>query len=752
MAKAPDAGLRTAVFFAMKEIEAHPSVASVGDPTFGPAMASVVVTIDVGLGNRLRAQAGSQNGVGALEDVRFDFSSAYPAKPPEFSLRSGFSRDHPHIQPWLVGDRVVPCVVDGDVGEFIAANGLYGLVGQIRLWLDNAAHKTLMNPGQGWEPTRRDGYPDFLIANPDKLRGIVDRKGGWKCFRVNYGFAVAEDFTPFFFGELGEPTNINSDIREGRGRKDSRLGQGETIAIVTWGDKNAICGEYLPDDFRTVEKLVGRMDAYGTRRQVETPLGLLRQRAQQQPGNAVFPLIVVNLVRRPYQLIGTSSDIEICGYVVPLRTGTGALVNMNDEVRPLALRHAMEPALLRELSGDPVLPPWVLLGCGSLGSKVAMHATRGGNAPKIVADKAMLGPHNVARHALYPLGSALQMGWLGGKADALASALEGMGSSVRALGDDHVELAQQVLAIKGKSRPKWIVNATASMVVRESLSQPEMDGLPRMVGMGLYDAGQLGYVAIEGESRNPNAVELEASLYQTAAATPALAKHLFQPAGGAERVRVGQGCGSLTIRMSDATLSVMSAPMTEIFAGLGDVERGGLHLLRRDGIGLAHDHIVIPPFRRISVEGMEGWRMSVADDVFRRITKEAAEHPTTETGGVLLGWSSMIARQIVITDLLPAPNDSARSRTKFELGVDGVAAQLAEIHERSAGQVRCVGTWHSHLGSAAPSMTDRISAAIVSAGYMHPMAFLIIGSDGLRAVSMPARLVEAADSGTRKSA
>lgn len=740
---------QTAVFFAMKEIAAHPSVVSVSEPVFSESSASINVVIDIGLGNRFRRQGGDINGVHPREEVRFDFPPTFPAQAPAFSLRPDFSRNHPHIQPWLTDGRVVPCVVDGGAAEFIATRGLYGLIDQTRLWLENAALGTLMDSEQGWEPTRRDGYSDIIIADAGKLRALITRDGGWKYFKVSYGFKTADDFTPFFFGELGEETNLKADVRESRARADSTYGRGEGLAIVVWpgkypSGKPIITTEYLPDDFRTVGELRTRLDRYGTSQHLVAPLKLLNDRAATQGTKGdVFPLVIINLVRRPYRLIGSDSNIEICPYVVPLRSPEGALANPDDEIRPMAQRDAMTPDVLRRSSGDPPLPSWALLGCGSLGSKVALHLARSGNAPALVADRSMLYPHNAARHALYPSGTALQLGWIGSKADALATALEGFGKSVQALSDDHVALAAQLIDAKEKAKPEWLLNTTASMVVQGSLAQVAMADLPRVVEMSLYDGGRLGYVGVEGADHNPNTVELEAAFYQEASSHSAVARHLFTPVDGAAPIVVGQGCGSLTIRMSDAALSTMAAPMAELFTGLRSKDPGSVHILRRDGAGLAHTRIEIPRFERVALEGMDGWRLSVSADVQRRIMEEAAEHPKTETGGILVGWSSMIAQQIIVTDIISAPADSKRSRAKFDLGVDGVGAKLAEVHARSGELLRCVGTWHSHLGSAAPSITDKASAALVGAGYVQPMAFLILGTDGWRGISFAARLVEA---------
>ncbi|HCW50213.1 MAG TPA: hypothetical protein DGP25_09670 [Brevundimonas sp.] len=739
---------RAAIFFAMKEIAAHPSVASVSDPVFSDSGTSINVVIDIGLGNRFRKQGGDINGVYPREEVRFDFPTDFPTQAPSFSLRQDFSRNHPHIQPWLVDGRVVPCVVDGGAAEFIATRGLFDLIDQLRLWLENAALGRLMDPEQGWEPTRRDGYSDIIIADASKLRALVTRDGGWKLFKLAYGFRTADDFTPFFFGEIGEETNVKTKVGQSCVRDDSAYGRGEGLAIVVWPGKQPnggpiVTDAYLPDDFRTVGELCERLDRFGTSQHLTAPLKLLNDRAASQGTQGdVFPLVVINLVRRPYRLIGSDSDIEICPYVLPLRCPQGAMSDPGDEVRPMAQRDALTPAVLRRSSGDPPLPAWALLGCGSLGSKLALHLTRSGNSPTIVADRSMLHPHNAARHALYPSGGALQMDWIGSKADALATALKGLGAPVEALGDDHAALVTRLIETKEKAKPAWLLNTTASMIVQGSLAQDGMTGLPRVVEMGLYDGGRLGYVGVEGADHNPNAVELEAVFYQEAASNPAIARHLFTPVDGAASIVVGQGCSSLTIRMSDAALDAMAAPMAEIFTGLQIEEPGSIHVLRREGIGLAHASIEVPKLERVALEGMDGWRLSLTTDVQRRIMEEAAEHPKTETGGVLIGWSSAIARQIIVTDLIPAPADSKRSRTKFELGVDGVSEKLAEIHARSGELLRCVGTWHSHLGSAAPSLTDKTSAALVGAGYVQPMAFLILGTDGWRGVSFAARLID----------
>ena len=81
-------------------------------------------------------------------------------------------------------------------------------------------------------------------------------------------------------------------------------------------------------------------------------------------------------------------------------------------VRPAGHRHAIAAPLLRSMSAGGATeetPPWIQLGAGSLGSKIARHLARAGRAPGAVIDRARLSPHNAARHALVPSPGSMQM-------------------------------------------------------------------------------------------------------------------------------------------------------------------------------------------------------------------------------------------------------------------------------------------------------------------------------------------------------
>lgn len=748
MAKPGSSAFRNAVVFAARAIASHPAAKLLGEPAFHDGGATLTVEIDLRYGATWRARGASPTGVLPREEVRFEFPADFPGRAPTFSLRPDFSRNHPHVQPWLTDDgRVVPCVLNGSIGEFIAARGFHDLVAQILDWLEGAAEGRLMNLKQGWEPARRDTYQDVLIATDTRLTSLVNRQGGFGLFAAEYVCKWTQEFTSFYWGALRDPVNVKAPLSEKRFAIDAEYGRGEGLALVVWpgrtpGGKLITCDHYVPDDVATVGDLLERARLYGVDNELRNGLAILRsQAAGRKP--MTFPLVITLLVRRPARVIGTMSDIEICSYVTPNVLPIGPMTDLAAPARPVSHRDAIEPGLLRRMSGDAEWPKWVMLGCGSLGSKVAAHAGRSGNAPDIVADKGSLSPHNTARNALFPGSEGLAIGWLSPKAKALAETLKAFRKPVMPMVVDHVELARHLLGIRGKTaKPKFLVNTTASLVVRESLSADEFDGLPRGVEMSLFDGAGIGYVGVEGTGRNPNASELVASLYHHASSKIALRQRLLDGEHLA-RVATGQGCGSLTMVVSDARLSAMAAVMTEALP-LDDGTTAGFHLFERDGLGTKHEAVTVAPFRRVPIEGLDGWSVSVSEPVYQRIMEEKGRWPRAETGGVLIGWSSPLARRMVIVDQIDAPQDSRRTAAEFLLGVTGLPEAFATLAENSAGLLRCIGTWHSHLGSATPSPTDKNSARVAGAFDAQPLVFLISGVDGLRAVSAAPEAVDAA--------
>lgn len=720
---------QTAVHLAIHELAAHPLVRELREPVFTPESAYVTFKIDVPMGSRWRARGESPNGVRALEDVRLDFDNDFPCSAPEPSLRPDFNRAHPHIQPRLGAElRVLPCSIDGDADEFVASRGVYALVDRVATWLADAAAGALINLAQGWEPVRRDRHEDEVVLDHDAVAGCVTPSGGYRFFHLNYVCRrlPGGEFESFF-GEVGHQGNAQIDFTESKARAKDGWAIGSGFAIAVWagrapsGSGPLVCATYQPEDVESLDGLRRRAADLGMAEQLGAALRLAGARHTNL--NQAAPLPVVLLVRRPAKVIGTHSAIEVIPYIVRLGVGSNA------KVTPTRISERISRSLLSRLAGAASSVPWALLGCGSLGSKIALHRGRAGDGPALCGDKGILKPHNAARHALIPADTPLQMGWYGSKAERLAEALAALDQPSQAIVGGHRDLIEAVR--NDKVRARWLVNTTASTVVREDLCRT--GDLPHVVEAALFDQGRLGFVGVEGPGRNPNAAEVFSELLELGRRDRRVGDRLYLDEGHLGQVGIGQGCSSTTMVVNDADLSLMAAAMTPLVTS--PPEAGTVQYLLREAGGLLHAAVDVAPYRRVAIEGLSGWELSVSARAYGQIVEEAGRHPKTETGGVLVGWSSAIARTIFVTSVMDAPPDSIRKAQEFVLGVEGLTDARNALGVETRGALRVVGTWHSHLGTSKPSGTDRLSAAIVALGETRPMAFLIHGTDGLRALS-----------------
>lgn len=732
---------RIAIQLALQEIAAHPDVVRIVGAEINEFRAWVEFDIDLGFGDRWKVDGASPTGVFPVECVRFDFLPKYPCQAPLPSLRPDFDRRHAHFQPGRNSDgRPIPCIVFGDLDEFVAARGLFGMVDQLRLWLERAACDAL-SQGPTWEPMRRDSVRDWVNCDPDEIRTFGRGKARYDFMTTVYRRIVRDrksGVTEAYHGRLGRRVIIESGVRQFLGRHPTDDGVEFGLALILHaaaevGGREVIHDEFRPDDVTNLESFLAQAARFGVEKQFRRAMTALTDAADENL-SGLAPLPVIILVKRPKPMPDSECPVELVSYFLQIYMPQAEA--MAEEIRPLGCLEAARPTLLRRLAGVSTAEPWALLGAGSLGSKIALHGARGGNAPLLCADDASLRPHNAARHGLYPPpDDGPFAGWMDAKAPALAKAIAGLGGVTRSVVGDHEKLVE-VMSESNAPSIAWILNTTGSTVAREWLAAVQIPKTPRVIEAGLFDRGDLGFVAIEGRTRNPDTAEMMGALYTTAWRAIDLRRRVFADEHQRTFVPIGQGCGSATMVMSDAHLSAMAAPMAEIIARGEDRSEGGqLHLLSRTGHGLTHVLEPVEPHVRVELEGLTGWTVSLAADVVAAIDAEIAKHPGVETGGVLIGWTSPISRRMYVLATLPAPPDSRRSAARFELGVEGLSATLAEISIQTAGSLACLGTWHSHLGSAAPSDIDWASAATIGLEETRPMTLLIRGCRDIRAIS-----------------
>jgi len=284
-----------------------------------------------------------------------------------------------------------------------------------------------------------------------------------------------------------------------------------------------------------------------------------------------------------------------------------------------------------------------------------------------------------------------------------------------------------------------IVNTTASLRARAALCTQAFRH--RVIEALLYANGSLGVIATEGANRNPDVGDIFTELYALASGDDKIRQQLYPEGGDIElqRIVVGEGCGSATMQVSDGRISMYAAGMSEYLLSRqqdGLPTEGELLIgrLSGTGIGISWEHVPVAPVCIVRTENETGWTIRLSARAHEKIEREVAHWTSVETGGVLLGRQDEVTRSFYVIDVLAAPEDSQRSRHKFELGVKDLRRTLDNYVRTTNATLYCLGTWHSHLAPSGPSALDNQSAQAMGLARLAPSILLIHTPDGYRAV------------------
>lgn len=722
---------------ALNQMAAHPAVRSLRVMATEP-VATVELLIDAGLPSRWKAEGASPNGVRAEEPVTVRFGAGFPAAAPRFYLRSDFDRSHPHIQPRSAIGLPEPCISAVSPDELLRARGIHGLLDQLALWLERAARVELIAPTQGWEPTRRDHIDDIVVVDTGWLPTLPKRDAETRIFEAIFSTFQKEAGTAYGIVALTRTTPLRPTFVHDLAAQPRR-----TICLTAWSGKLPsgqpfVAAKYEPETVTDIASLQARAHRLGCGPQIASSLQMLQSRLGADRFRIPIPVAIIMMARRPCPVIGQNSIWELLPYIIEVSGGDDLGPASTKPVRLAMHRDAISPALLRRASGDtgPETPkPWTLLGCGSVGSHIALTLARAGRAPAHVVDKAWMAPHNFARHALLPISPHEGMVLLP-KSFLLSEAIAALGQSARAH-DVNLLTARQQLPRSAVS-PRdvaLLVNATGSLAVRDALAADGADTRTRAAETCLFANGRVAYLGLEGPECNPSIADLAANVYRLFSEHAPVA-HLVADEGPVE-LSIGQGCASLTMPMSDARLSAMAAPMAERIAawhanGLpatsGQILIGALD---DDGMSVRWQQHEVQPWTVLRSRTRD-ITVRVAPDAGRKISEAVTARPGVETGGVLIGRWSDVTSTFHVVDVLMAPADSIFSRDLFVLGTNGLTEAITDIVSRSRGALYPLGTWHNHLVDSGPSHIDRRAAQMLAREQHIPVLLLIHTPGGYR--------------------
>lgn len=706
----------TALDDAIDQLRRHRGISRVGDPEIAEGADGgwiVEIDIPVELPSRARAAGISATGVKACETCTLAFNR-WPLRAPRPYLRADFPRDLPHINPHRAGSLVPPCVFEGSLDELLHRLGLDAVIDQIIDWLGKAASGTLIDLSQGWEPTRRDSCPSTVEFSAERLIAATPADGTVMTTTASY-ITVGDGVYCRVPPELAHQPNVTF-TQVMRGTPERQFGSGVFPAFIARSaaidGQFPVIGKYQPDTVVDLPSLFDLAAALGVdRKALETALSdyyrasVIGLQNYKDWKKGLLAMVVL-VVKRPARLVSSDGrDVEVLPYVVRYNIDPTAAFNFTSEVHAAFHSHTVSPELLARTSGLPqsvTQAKAVLIGCGSLGSKIGMHLARAGMGLQTFVDNEVMSPHNLARHAL--LGDESML--VPCKAEQMKVALGRLSHlDAKAHDLDAVELFRNdaKFAEVVPADAELIIETTASLQVLIAASvSPALTASPvRLARAALFGQGRCTVLILEAEGRKARVDDITAYLFELCRWLPALRAGMAGTSSDTRRIFIGDNCRSLTTPMADALISRSASMVTmqvQTWISEGKPPSGQLCVGVGDpsNIGSSWDVLEAGETTVLDVPDDGGWQIRVLPNVVHAIDEDSRHWGRLETGGALLGRVSYEARTITIAGIVAAPPDSVRSEATFVLGTEGLAQTLTDAHAASVGYLMFVGTWHSH--------------------------------------------------------
>lgn len=668
------------ITFARKFAEEHKSVAKIYDNYINDKnLICFDIDVKVNLPSIHKAKSQTDKGVKSIEKVTLEFPQEFPYKAPKVYLRDDFNRNFPHINP--IVERFNPCIFEGSVDELLQQQSwMDGILDQLIDWLETSASNSLINPEQGWEPMRVDDNNGVIVYDREFF---IDKHVVKKQFTSNIFYNQTDNF-------------LIARVTE----KEEKIDKFDNTIMLCFYS-GVISDEYIPYSIKNFTDL----ENFAKRNNIDNFKGSVNKNFIKLKKENIRLLFVSFFIKRPHSVIGSNSDIEILNFTLELKE-----YRKTNEVYPKAKVSILsglnfsDTNLLQQFSGANKVTKGnqmiMQIGCGSLGSKIALHLARNGNDNFKLIDEKYFVPNNNARHALFSSSS------LNSKVELLQKAMQEIGlKNINAISKNIFDINDFET-----TNEDIIIDSTASLSANNYLTKKEFEG--RLIHTSLYNNGTIAFVGVEGKNREVKIIDIISLMYQKCTEENEIAKRITDT--HATYQSIGQGCGSFTTASSDATISISSAGMSNLIQnkinnGFTDNGEFLLGIMDENNLGISWETTAIQPLNVKHIKGSQGedWEIRIFQNVLDDIKIESKKWNDLETGGILIGHISIPTQTIVITGQIEAPKDSERGKTKFNSGIKGLSDKLKSIEKYSAGMITQLGTWHSHPNSSSnPSPTD----------------------------------------------
>lgn len=579
------------------------------------------------------------------------------------------------------------CLSRENIDDWYAEHTLREYIELVAKWLRDAAKGKLMKITENdeFEPQRQHHLLDHILMRTSYMDSFLETKEP-QCYF--YSITILNKFPNLAYGNEAD-TELNSNAI------GVRLFAGREHVDDTWYHQ-------YPQTLIQLYKFI--VDK-------RYPLNLeqLKDSLNEKKQFVYFQLALL----RPVRIIGKNTRINYLCFRVPASDVLSD--NSSATLEEVTFIDFTDFTAAKHLSDTPesiFLKKICILGCGAVGSKIAFHLYRSGISCLSLVDNDLLLPHNMVRHALssYKPGSFVLQ-----KASALRRNMEdmfyGMPLCVKSYSED---------ALTHISKPQGepyeiIIDATASVHVMYGLDAITFPEKTRIVRVALSEGGNVGVTYLGIDSKQPLA-DYYMEILRASLSNDDIYHWLSsERKNSTENIRVGEGCHSNTMRISDDTISAHAALMSSVIRHIYEGEQRNRLLL-----SFAHRNfpgsmqtctLSVKQYQNYPCANNSDWVVRIPEDLLAEIRLKAKIAGKKENGGYLFGHIDH-KRKVIYPLIHYIPRDSKGSKSGFRLGTSGLKDFKKMIDQRSIGQMEYIGDWHSHPACSLDMSTIDIATSI----------------------------------------
>lgn len=369
-----------------------------------------------------------------------------------------------------------------------------------------------------------------------------------------------------------------------------------------------------------------------------------------------------------------------------------------------------------------------ILGCGAIGSAVAVMLARANVARLQLFDHAAVRPGVLVRQGFHHDHVGFN------KSSATKVAAEWANPNVIASWDHRniLDVIKDKAALDVVLEADVIIDASASSSVAAALEyafRGDRGERPPVVTMALGHNADFGLMTVAPRGSVGLSIDLDrrAKIALSGTSNGGAVLEEFWPSSPERRqpFQPEPGCSSPTFRGSYADVLGISSRMTNVAATW---LAKAAPFPRMFAMDLSGGGIASGPARELEFawrpyatlpEARRGYQVRITDEAMKSILtwvrrSERTHRDKTETGGVLFGQIDEFLKVIWIDEASGPPSDSRASPTLFLCGTMGVKELTVEKVERTRGSTNFVGMWHTHPQARPdPSRTDLASMQLM---------------------------------------